>query len=298
MAHTPLWRWSSLYSTLKICLVGGDARQIFLSSLLRADGHTVTTAALSGQPPDLSPIPEADYVLLPMPLTDRNGALFAPLCPDPVPLSQIIERLTPTQLIFGGKIAKEISALAARRGLMLRDYLLREDLAVSNAVPTAEGALQLAMELLPITIHGCQVLIAGFGRVGQCTAQRFRALGAEVTVCARSPAQLALAESTDCAALSLNELAARNRAFDLVINTVPAHIFDHTRLEKLGSPLLMELASPPGGFDLEAVQQLGLKLLSAPGLPGKVAPLTAARIIQKTIYRMLEELNLGKEGSF
>lgn len=259
----------------------GDARQVFLHQLLQKDGFDAVLsddeAALSG----------ANCILLPI-LTPGNTARFA----------GILRLLRPGQLVFGGSISPELHAQAAQTGVILRDYLLREELAVSNAVPTAEGALQLAMEHLPITIHGCRVLIAGFGRVGQCTAQRFHALGADVTVCARSPAQLSLAESMGCGSLPLRALPEHSRVFDLVINTVPTPIFDRARLEKLGSPLLMELASAPGGFDREAVQALDLRLLPAPGLPGKAAPLTAARNLQKTIYRMLEELDLGKEGSF
>lgn len=47
------------------------------------------------------------------------------------------------------------------------DYLQREELAIANSVPTAEGAIQLAMEELPITISGARCLITGYGRVGQ-----------------------------------------------------------------------------------------------------------------------------------
>ena len=38
---------------------------------------------------------------------------------------------------------------------------------VANAVPTAEGAVQVAMEELPFTLHSARVLILGFGRVGE-----------------------------------------------------------------------------------------------------------------------------------
>lgn len=41
---------------------------------------------------------------------------------------------------------------------------------VANAVPTAEGAVQVAMEELPFTLHSARVLILGFGRVGKLTA--------------------------------------------------------------------------------------------------------------------------------
>ena len=51
----------------------------------------------------------------------------------------------------------------------------------ATALPTAEGAVQVAMEELPLTLHSARVLILGFGRVGKLTAHRMGALGAKVT---------------------------------------------------------------------------------------------------------------------
>lgn len=271
--------------------MGGDARQLSLRALLTRDGHTVTTLALSDGPINLSPLAQADCILFPIPATDKSGSLYAPLCPIPVSAADILDVLQPKQLLFAGKVSAALYSEAARRGLLIRDLLLREEFSIANAVPTAEGALQLAMEHLPITIHQSRILITGFGRVGQCTAQRFRALGAQVSVCARSPSQLALAEGMGCHPIPLSELASDSAPFDLVLNTVPTPILTAVHLSVLQAPLLMELASPPGGFELSAVHDLGLRLIPAQNLPGKVAPVTAAHIIQKTLYHALKELD-------
>lgn len=55
----------------------------------------------------------------------------------------------------------------------------------------------------------------------------------------------------------------------------------------------------PSGVDLEAANRLGRTVIPALGLPGKVAPLTAAAALKNTIYQMLRELGPlrpGKEG--
>ncbi len=70
-----------------------------------------------------------------------------------------------------------------------------EELAVANAVPTAEGAIQIALEELPITLHGARALVIGYGRLGKALAQRLDGLGARVTVAARSWEALAWAQS-------------------------------------------------------------------------------------------------------
>lgn len=56
---------------------------------------------------------------------------------------------------------------AEKRGLTIHDYFEREELAIHNAVPTAEGAIQLAMEETPITLYGSRCLVTGFGRVAR-----------------------------------------------------------------------------------------------------------------------------------
>jgi dipicolinate synthase subunit A len=52
------------------------------------------------------------------------------------------------------------------------------------------------------------------------------------------------------------------------------------------------LASKPGGVDLEAAKELEIKAISALGLPGKVAPVTAAMVIKDTIYNIIEEVDV------
>ena len=77
---------------------------------------------------------------------------------------------------------------------------------------------------------------------------------------------------------------------DFVVNTVPAEVFDKKLLGCFGEDvLLLELASAPGGFDAEAAAERGLKTVSAPGLPGKYAPYSAAELMRDTIYAIINE---------
>jgi len=49
----------------------------------------------------------------------------------------------------------------------------------------------------------------------------------------------------------------------------------------------------PSGVDLEAAQGLGVKVIWALSLPGKVAPVTAGRAIQQTVYHILQEVGIS-----
>ncbi len=81
--------------------------------------------------------------------------------------------------------------------------------------------------------------------------------------------------------------------YDLVINTVPARILGEEALADLRPGcLVIDLASKPGGVDFEAAARLGVKVIWALSLPGKVAPITAGQSIKSTIYNILHELGV------
>ena len=79
--------------------------------------------------------------------------------------------------------------------------------------------------------------------------------------------------------------------YDLVVNTVPTLVLGEAELADLKPDcLVLDLASKPGGVDLEAAGRLGRTVIWALSLPGKVAPVTAGSAIKNTIYHMLHEL--------
>ena len=153
--------------------------------------------------------------------------------------------------------------------------------------------MQIAMEELPITLHRARVLVLGFGRLGKLAAHRFAALGAKVSVAARKWADLAWAEAYGYGAERIDQLGGWLCAYDLVINTVPSRVLGAGDLADLKPGcLVVDLASKPGGVDLEAASQMGVRVIWALSLPGKVAPVTAGRAIRDTIYHILHELGV------
>ena len=219
---------------LNFWVLGGDMRQGKLAQLLAEDGHRVHTYALEDgavpapgltAEPGLSGVEQADCVVLPLPVSSGGGLLNAPLSRLSLPLTEVFAPLSPGQMLCGGRVDPVTAALAAERGLTVRDYFAREELAVANAVPTAEGAIQIAMEQLPITIHGARVLVVGFGRVGRALAQRLAALGAKVTVAARRYESLAWAQASGYGAEQTGQHGGGQRgAADQPGQTAQAHL--------------------------------------------------------------------------
>ena len=286
---------------LNFWVVGGDMRQAKLAELLSADGHTVHTFALEALGPlegvrqekYLAEAELADCVVLPLPAAGEDGMLNAPLSRHPLPLAELFSFLRPGQVVCAGRVDAPAMVQAEGLGLTLCDYFAREELAVANAVPTAEGAIQIAMEELPITIHGARALVIGCGRLGRALAPRLAGLGARVSVAARKFADLAWAESWGFGAEHTGQLQPWLCGYDLVINTVPARVLGEAELAELRPDcLVIDLASKPGGVDLDAAARLGKKVVWALSLPGKVAPVTAGRAIRTAIYNILSELGV------
>ncbi|MBO4676544.1 MAG: NAD-binding protein [Oscillospiraceae bacterium] len=162
--------------------------------------------------------------------------------------------------------------------LYLRDYYDSEAVQVLNAAITAEGAIGEAIRASDRTLWDSDVLILGYGRIGRALASRLRGLGCRVTVCARREESRAEARAEGCRVL---DEPGEGMGFDYLFNTVPEPILD--RAPK--GTVCLELASKPGGFrDLRGV-------LPCPGLPGKTAPFTAARVLKASIDRILKEEN-------
>lgn len=53
--------------------------------------------------------------------------------------------------------------------------------------------------------------------------------------------------------------------------------------------LIVDVASKPGGTDFQAAEESGIKAIAALGLPGKVAPRTAGRILGDAIMQILKQ---------
>lgn len=281
-----------------IWVAGGDPRQAALAALLADDGHGVHTYALEQEAglkcePSLDGADRADCVILPLPAEGPDGMLNTPLSAQSHSLEEVLDALRPGQLVCAGMAGDSLKRMASERELVLRDYFAREELAVLNAIPTAEGAIQIAMEELPITLHDARVLVVGFGRLGRALAPRLRSLGARVWVSARRHEQRAAAECMGLGSEGVDHLPDWLCSYDLVFNTVPAQVLGVEELAALKEgALVIDLASRPGGVDMEAAATLGVRVVWALSLPGKVAPVTSGRYIKDTVYHIMEELDL------
>jgi dipicolinate synthase subunit A len=279
-------------------VIGGDKRSAYLAQILIGRRYKVKTAGL-----ELSGIVDAahintlnealaaaDYIIMPLPLLDKNGQMPCDFSNSRLDACQIIGDSRPESVIFAGRIPGAVSAFSQECGRELHDYYLREELQVMNAVPTAEGVAELLIKRLPTTIAGSRLLVTGFGRTARALCLLLRAMGARVTVAARRREDLACAMSMGCGAMDISRLSENPVSCDALINTVPARIITAHVLEMVPAGCyIIDIASAPGGVDVACAIRCGIAVESALSLPGKVAPKTAGGIIADTVINMIAE---------
>jgi dipicolinate synthase subunit A len=165
-----------------------------------------------------------------------------------------------------------------------------DELAIYNAVPTAEGVVQILIEKTPVTINGMRCAVTGYGKVGKALASTLKALGADVTVFARKEQDFAVAYTSSIKAEDYSTLKQGLNNYDALINTVPAKIIDKDIMLHLKPDcLLIETASAPFGIDFQAAKELAFEVVKAGSLPGKVAPRSAGEIIGRSIIPIINK---------
>lgn len=276
-------------------VIGGDERMKYLAQSVAADGYPVCVCGLEklgtcrgAAECDLPQLAaKSSVILLPLPATKDGLFLNAPYAENEIRLDDDFARFFMHKTVCGGMLQRLTASSSLWREIEPEDYYRREELAVGNAIPTAEGAVGIAIREYPGTINGAKCLITGFGRIGKNLAIILRGMGAEVFCAARKKADLMQMRAFGVQPLTYREIS---RRFDLIFNTVPAKVLTSPVLmQQTRDTLIIELASAPGGIDLKRVEELHLHVIDAPSLPGRVAPKTAAEYIKEAVYNILEE---------
>lgn len=285
----------------RVTMIGGDARQLVVIRKLVEAGASVQIIGFDNWECHIDGVvkaelvPEAmvsaDVVLLPAAGTDDEGNIESAFAAGSLPFTAELVKAMPAHVrVFAGMAKPYLKQLCSEHGVALTELFARDDVAIWNSIPTAEGALLMAIQNTDFTIHGSACLVLGLGRTGLTMAQTLKGLGAHVAVGVRKPEHYARASAMGYEAFYMVDLPERAAKADIVFNTIPAMVLPAAIIARLPShALIIDLASKPGGTDFAYAEKRGIKAMLAPGLPGIVAPKTAGRIIGETICLMLME---------
>ncbi|MBR1654178.1 MAG: dipicolinate synthase subunit DpsA [Clostridia bacterium] len=280
---------------MNISVIGGDSRIVELVKLLAKDENELTLFGL-GKCTELEKfkhasnldeaLQEAQLVITSIPLS-KNGVNINTVYTEKTILIEDFFEKSKNKKIITGNITEEIQKrIKPENKNEIIDILKSEELTIMNAIPTAEGAIQIAMEKSKITLHNSKCLVLGFGRIGKILSKMLIGIGANVYCEARKTKDIAWIKSYGYNAIDIKELGNYLNKFDFIFNTIPHLILNEDKLNLIKKEcLLIDLASKPGGIDFEKAKELNLQVEWALALPGKVAPKTAAVYI----YNILDE---------
>ena len=281
-----------------ITVVGGDKRNVELAKMLARRGHTVRMFGFSNYEGEMQyknlyeAVNNADCIIGPIPCSHNGNALNVPFHNAPVYVEELFRIIKPHQLFLAGIIKPELLQLASKYSIHMIDILTREELLVRNAIPTAEGAIKIAIEETDITLHNNQMYVIGYGRVGRVLAKMLDGLGAKVVVVVNKSESAALAETNGIKSIFFDDLEKSLKHADVIFNTVPTILLDSNNMKHIRKDtLIIDLASPPYGVDVNDSRDFGLKVLYASSLPGKIAPITTASYLLDTVLDILAEVD-------
>jgi len=269
-------------------VIGGDKRIASLAKKIQEDGNNVKTYG--------NEVEEIEEIKTKEELYNINYETIIagiPLSKDGINLNMPLSEKTLT-IDELNKVSKDKTIIAGNLVNIEGDDILKDEaFTILNTVPTAEGAIQIAMEETTCIVMGIKVLVLGFGRVGKILCDKLCKMGAEVYCEARKDEDLAWIKAYGYKAIRLEDIEKNICKMDIIFNTIPSKILDKNRLVLMNKEtLIVDLASFPGGVDYDAAQKLGIKAILALGLPGKVAPDTAADYIKEYVYKKINKIQI------
>src|SRR5699024_10447743 len=164
-----------------VAVIGGDARYLELITQLQR----VTTSIIAVGFDTLAkgfvhathikfpalPVETMDVVILPITGVDSKGHVETVFSDQSIQLTKDwFQRLPSHALVITGMANAHLQQMAKDTNTSLVPLLDRNDVAIYNSIPTAEGALLMAMEHTDYTIHSSRIIVVGFGRVGDTVA--------------------------------------------------------------------------------------------------------------------------------
>ncbi len=284
---------------MNICVIGGDSRILELIKFLEKEGNKLSLYGLE-QSEELKAynhfdnmeyaLENCELVITSIPLSKNGKTVNSIYTTKEILIGDLFNKVKNKKIITGNLTEEIKNFVKIENNNEIIDVLKYEDLTVLNSIPTAEGAIQIAMEKSKITLHGSKCLILGFGRIGKILAKMLIGIGANVYCEARKHSDIAWIKAYGYNAINLTELDKYLNDFDFIFNTIPHLILDKDKLSLVSKEcILIDLASKPGGIDFNEAKRRELQTEWALALPGKVAPKSSANYIYQIIKQVIAD---------
>ncbi len=196
----------------------------------------------------------------------------------------MINKIGKDSLVFGGKVSDAALGFMAQNEISYINFLNDEEFLFDNAKPTAKGVIKHIIDNTDLDFESLRILVLGYGRIGKTLTAYLMALGAQTYIYTVDENEKAMSKiftkGNNINSLDLS-------GFDVVVNTVPHKILFKSNLNEIQqSTVFIDVAS--GNYvDLEYLKDKDIRAIKAMGLPGKVAPYSAAMYMSRLIFDTL-----------
>lgn len=273
-----------------IGILGGDLRNVELARIFREKCLDVKTyALLDNEGNDFDDfIDKSDFIVAGTPFSRDGETVNSSENKEKVSIERLFNTMNSSKVLFAGSILDKVRNMADRYDIKVYDLLDYEDIAVLNAIPSAEGAIEVALKSMKSTLHSSNCFILGYGRIGKILSNMLKGFGANVYIAARKDEDFAWIRAMGYEPVYYFELEEKIEKADVIFNTVPHLVLDTKELQKVDKKcVIIDLASKPGGVNFTVAKELNLETYWALGLPGKVAPRSAARYMADKIISLM-----------
>jgi dipicolinate synthase subunit A len=257
------------------CILGTDARSVKLRELYVNEGKKISDYI------------DGDYIIAPIPFSRDGEKINGEI----LTLNELLDLPNiQDKVIFTGAISTNVKEKLDEVNAKYYDLMDLDEVAILNAIPTAEGAIATAMEMTDFTLCNSNILVMGYGRIGKILSKMLHGLGCNVYVEARKEPDLAMIKAMGYNPVNLKKIDSYLDKFNVIFNTIPYLILDKNKLDSINKKCsIIDLASNPGGLDFAYAKEIGLKVVWALALPAKVAPMSAAEYIKEAIDKIIEK---------
>jgi dipicolinate synthase subunit A len=290
-----------------VAVVGGDLRMLEHMRQARAAGATVQhygnipgAEAVAGRTQASSladAVKGARIISCPIPGVGVDASLYAKYTHEKLLMKpDVLKGAAPGALMMTYQPTPQLIEWAKGTPVEVVPYGEDDELCILHAIPTAEGAIKVAIENTDETLLGMKVLCFGLGRVGASVAQAFAAMKSHVTLTARNPSQLARARAMGFDVIALDRILDHLDRFSLVVSSSSGRVVTREMIERVRpDALIMDLCSPPGSVDFDAAKALNRRVVWARAQAG-TAPRNAGADEWHVLMRFVRERipDLGK----
>ena len=202
---------------------------------------------------------------------------------------ELITETNNDKTVIGGAFTDKWTQYLQMHEITYFDLMKEEKVAQKNAYITAEATVAEILKYSDYSICGQKIIVCGYGRCGKCVADLLAAIGAKVTVLARSAKARRAARCDGHEAVDFSYGPEEVYGAHTIVNTVPAQVIREPMIQEMHRyTVIIDIASRPGGVDLVAAERREIKVVAALGLPGLYTTKSSAKVFADAIIDQMQ----------